>query len=65
MSAAALLTLDQVAERMGISRDGVERLITAGELAAVDVHAAGKRPRLRIREDTLAAFYETRAINTA
>lgn len=62
MSAPQLLTLDQVAERMGITRSTVERLVNARLLATIDIRVAGKRPRLRVSEAALEAFYKSRAV---
>lgn len=62
-AASQLLTLDQVAERMAVSRNTVERLVESGELKAIDIHCSGRRPRLRVLETELAAFYKRRAIN--
>jgi len=60
--APQLLTPDQVAERMGVSRSTVHNLISTGQLAAVDIRSSGTRPRLRVTEDDLAAFVAARAL---
>ena len=54
----ALLTIDKVAQRLGVDRDGVSRLINSGELPAVNVarDRNAKRPSWRIRPEDLAAF---------
>ncbi len=59
--APQLLTLKEVGTRLGISHDSVQRLVTAGSLAVVDV-STGTRPRLRISESALAAFIAARTI---
>lgn len=53
-----LLTLDDVAERLQVSRDWAGRLVSRGDIAATRV---GKR-RVRVSEESLAAFI---AANTA
>jgi excisionase family DNA binding protein len=50
---SALLTLDDVAEHLQVSRRTVERLIAAGELAATRIGAA-----TRVHPDDLRAFVE-------
>lgn len=62
--APQLLRLEDAADRLGISRDSVERLIASGDLAAVDIRAGGNRPRLRVAETDLAAFIAARALPT-
>jgi excisionase family DNA binding protein len=49
-----LLTLDQVAERLGVSRRTVERKIAAGEIPALRL--GGARSPLRIDEAELEAW---------
>lgn len=60
--APQLLRLEDVADRLGVSRDSVERLIASGALPAVDMRAGGNRPRLRVTEDALAEFIKARAL---
>jgi excisionase family DNA binding protein len=54
----ALLTIDEVAARLGVDRDAVSTFIAKRELAAVNVarNRSGKRPRWRIRPEDLEAF---------
>jgi excisionase family DNA binding protein len=49
------LTLDQAADRLGLSRKTVLRLVKAGKLPAVNV-GTGNRPNYRIDPVTLAEF---------
>lgn len=53
-----LLTLPQAGARLGCSRTHVYRLIAAGKLRAVEIKAAGTRPKTRVRESDLEAFIE-------
>lgn len=54
-----LLTLDQVAERLGVSKRHVYRLIELGELASINI-AAGARTRQRVADDELGRFIARR-----
>ena len=63
--APALLTIPQVAQRLGVHRDTVYTLISRGELAVTDlatgqVKTGNGRAKSRIREDVLADFIERR-----
>lgn len=58
-TAAHLLTVPETARRLGVQRNTVYRLINSRALRTVNVAASGK-PRIRIREDDLAAFIESR-----
>ena len=51
MNEARMLTMDEVAERLRLSRRQVERLITSGELAARRIGRS-----VRITEGNLTAF---------
>jgi len=51
MNEARMLTMDEVAERLRLSRRQVERLITSGELAARRIGRS-----VRITEGNLVAF---------
>ena len=65
MTAPRLLTLDDVADRIGVSRTTVKRLVAAGELRVVDISAtAGGRRRVRIREDELTRWINKRTAET-
>ena len=59
------LTIQQVAEQLGVSRDTVARWISTGQLQAVDVspHArkGSHRASWRIHFQSLAVFLESRA----
>lgn len=57
-----LLTPKEVADRLGVSKDHVYRLITAGELPAVNiaVNPRTSRPELRIREAAVQDFLNRR-----
>jgi excisionase family DNA binding protein len=59
--APQLLDFDQVAERMNVCRSTVVRLHAAGEIEAINVGSAA-RPRYRVTEDALLAFYASRAV---
>lgn len=52
-----MLTLSDVATRLGISADSVRRLIDAGRLEAVNV-SAGQRKRWRVDPAALERFVE-------
>lgn len=65
MAPSAVLDLNEIGKRLGVGRRTVYRLIAAGDLRAVNVSppgSAGKRPRMRVREDDLAAFIESRTV---
>jgi hypothetical protein len=53
-----MLTVDQVALRLGIDRDGVSKLIATKQLLGINVNRVrgAKRPTWRIRPEDLAAF---------
>lgn len=65
-ASTTLLTIPETAARLGIDGrpDSVYRLIHSGDLRAVNI-ATGKRSRLRVREDDLAAFIESRTTSTS
>lgn len=53
----AVLTIQQVADRLGCSKPHVYRLINSGALPAVDIASPdSKRSKTRVRLDDLAAF---------
>ena len=57
MTDRALLSVQQVAELLGIRQHGVLALIRTGQLRAVDVSLRpGKRPRWRILPDDFDGF---------
>lgn len=53
-----LFTVPEAAERLKISRNGVYRLISLGQLRAVDVSVTGKGSKTRIRSDDLQAYID-------
>jgi len=56
---AQLLTIQQTAQRLGASENHVYRLLTSGELRAVDIAQPGSlRSKTRVREDDLAAYID-------
>ena len=56
-----LLTPAAAAVRLGCSDDHVYRLISMGELDAVDIAAPGaKRSKTRVRSDGIDAYIESR-----
>jgi excisionase family DNA binding protein len=56
-----LLTPGQAGERLGCSLSHVRRLISRGELRAIDVAGAGsRRTKLRVRSDDLAWYIDSR-----
>lgn len=62
-----VLTIPEVGQRLGMSRNTVYRLINSGDLRVVDVGAPKRKgephkPRMRIREDDLDAFIEARTV---
>ena len=57
----ALLTIIATAVRLGCSDDHVYRLISTGELEAVDIAQPGaRRSKTRVRSDDLEAYIESR-----
>jgi excisionase family DNA binding protein len=58
-AATTLSTPAEAAQRLRVGIRTVYRLVESGDLRAVNVAAKGGT-RLRIREDDLAAFIETR-----
>jgi len=58
------LTVQNIAERLKISRDTVYRWIESGELAAIDI-GVDSRPRYRVSEEALATMLKARAALTA
>jgi excisionase family DNA binding protein len=57
---ARLLTVPEVAERLGISRVTVYRLIHERELPALRLRSGPKRAPLRIWEDELERWLDSR-----
>lgn len=57
-----LLTPEQAAAEMKISRTQLYELIGSGALPVINVGAGARRPRLRIARTALAEFYKTRAL---
>lgn len=57
-----LLSVPAAAQRLGVSRDSVYRMIHAGQLAAVDVSTTPGigRTHIRIRSDEVERLIETR-----
>jgi excisionase family DNA binding protein len=56
-----LLTISQAAERLGISMNTVYKMISVGDLRAVDMAVPGARSsKTRVRQDDLDAFIEAR-----
>jgi excisionase family DNA binding protein len=57
---AQLLTIPETAERLRCSDNHVYRLVSNGQLRAIDVAQPGaKRPKTRISEADLAAYIAT------
>lgn len=56
LSAVGLLTLPQVAERIGASLSAVQKWATAGLLPVVVVSAGGTRKTYLVREKDLKGF---------
>ena len=58
-----LLSMPEVAERIGCCRDHVYTLIAAGHLAVVDIARPGaKKTKHRVTEDSLLAYISGNAI---
>ena len=57
-----MLTISQVAVRLGTDRDGVSRLIASRDLLAINVarSSSAKRPTWRIRPEDLDTFEMSR-----
>ena len=57
-------TVEEVAERLGITKHKVSCLLRQGQLPYVDVSITpgGLKPRKRIREDDLMVFLEARRV---
>lgn len=58
----SLLTTDQAAELIGVSRDTLLSLIRSKEIKAVNVGAGKKLPRYRIEQTEVTRFIELRRI---
>lgn len=59
-SQIAVLTIQQVADRLGCSKPHVYRLINTGVLPAVDIASPDSpRTKTRVRIDDLDAFLDT------
>jgi excisionase family DNA binding protein len=56
-----MLTAAQVRERLGISQRTLFRLIYSGQLEAIKT-GPGKNAEIRVSEEALAAFLETRKV---
>lgn len=56
---AKVYTAKEVGELLGVSRQTVDRLIAAGEIASLNV-GSELRPRKRITEDALDDFKKAR-----
>jgi|GEM_PF-2293241 len=61
MITTALQTIPDVANRLGIGCDAVNKLIHDGRLRAVNVGRGALRPRWRITEDAIADFISASA----
>jgi excisionase family DNA binding protein len=60
-SPTTLLTIPATGDRLGCSPMHVYRLISSGELRAVDVSQPGSRkPKTRVRSDDIDAYIEAR-----
>jgi excisionase family DNA binding protein len=58
---SALLTIGETAAELRVSPDTVYRLISAGDLAAVDVAPSGsRRPKTRVERSDLAVYIKSR-----
>ena len=56
-----LLTPREAADRLGCSVNHVRRLISRGELRAIDIAGAGsRRTKLRVRNDDLGRYVDSR-----
>lgn len=55
-----LLTVVEVAERLGISVSQVYNLFSRSELRKVNLSSTGKRAKMRVRTDDLLAYIEAR-----
>jgi len=60
-----LLPVEAAATQLAVSPNTVYRLIARGALRAVDVDASGRKPRLRVREDDLGRFINSRTSGSA
>jgi excisionase family DNA binding protein len=59
-----LLTVTEVGKRLGVGRVTVWRHVKNGHLRVVDVATGGTRPCLRIREDDLQAFVDSKTYDS-
>lgn len=55
-----MLTIRQAAEKMGVSRRTIFRLVKSGDLPSVNVSASPKRKVWRIEPEALDAFIAKR-----
>jgi excisionase family DNA binding protein len=60
-----LLTIPQTSARLNASDNHVYRLISAGELRAVDIAQPGSPSKTRVRSDDLAAYIEQKTRQAA
>jgi len=61
-----VLTIPQVAERLGCSNPHVYRLINTGALPAVDIASPGSpRTKTRVRVDDLEGFLQSSRVSSA
>jgi excisionase family DNA binding protein len=62
----SLLTVEQAADRVGVSRQYIYDLIGDKEIQVVDIARKGaRRVKLRIRTDHLEEFFERRTLSAA
>jgi excisionase family DNA binding protein len=62
--AVSLLTVVHAAKTLCCSTDHAYRLISSGELSAVDIRQPGSvRPKIRVRSDEIDAYIERRTTN--
>lgn len=62
--APQLLKPEDAGKRLGVHADTVRRMVEAGEIEGIDVGTT-KYPRLRISEDALKKFIDSRTVTPA
>lgn len=56
----ATLTVEETAAELRVHKRSVYRLVTAGEIAWINVGTGTKRPRIRISRDALDRYLKSR-----
>lgn len=63
--ASQLLSVREVADRLGVCGEQARRLIVRGSLPALDVSLGGRQPRWRVRQRDLDKWIRDRTVYRA